>query len=532
MTGAIASLSVNENYSYDPLERLTNSRVQSGGGTTTSSFQYDVLGDRVSQTVNNTVTNFTYNVTNNELTRSSTTGTNVTYAYNNDGDLVSKSVTSTGKGTVNWSYGWDGSNELLKVTNGTGQALYAYDGGGRMIEAIDSGATPWFFAYKGTDILYKYLLNTDNYEYVSAANIRVVMVIDRTSTYYYHADTLGNVRMLTYSDATYVYLNGYQPFGQDNGTPQGSFKARATEKFQGERWTGSTGLYYDYQRWYDPSIGRFISVDPLAGFTSNPQTLNQYTSLLNSPTNYVDPDGAKPVSRAWFLAMTLFTWVRFASYIEARAWVVDWNIARDGAHTIVTVDNTGPTGNAINYWKYDRPDGKFGFHPGFGNRDTRSMLHPPDIDDPILSGRAMEGFGELAGAEKVLGVWGAALTIINIGSVAHSDYEAGNGYHNTISTIGESAAGWEGALLGGELGATYGAFLGTEAGPPGILVGGIIGGLVGSIIGGIYGTQAFDNLTNPSLNPQSLPSTLPCNVDSFNSWTGLSSPECGSGQEL
>ncbi len=49
---------------------------------------------------------------------------------------------------------------------------------------------------------------------------------------------------------------------------------------------------------------------------------------------------------------------------------------------------------------------------------------------------------------------------------------------------------------------------------------------------GIYGTQAFDNLTNPSLNPQSLPSTLPCNVDSFISWTGLSSPECGSGQEL
>ena len=50
-------------------------------------------------------------------------------------------------------------------------------------------------------------------------------------------------------------------------------------------------MYYDYQRWYDPSIGRFISQDPLPGQKSNPQTLNPYVYVLDSPTSLTDPSG-------------------------------------------------------------------------------------------------------------------------------------------------------------------------------------------------------------------------------------------------
>ena len=46
-----------------------------------------------------------------------------------------------------------------------------------------------------------------------------------------------------------------------------------------------TGLYYFNQRYYDPSLGRFLTEDP-AG-----QGLNPYAYAGNSPLMYVDPDG-------------------------------------------------------------------------------------------------------------------------------------------------------------------------------------------------------------------------------------------------
>jgi len=57
----------------------------------------------------------------------------------------------------------------------------------------------------------------------------------------------------------------------------------------------ATGLFYDFQRWYDPSIGRFISEDPLAGI-SDPSSLNAYIYVEDSPTAYADPTGMGAVA--------------------------------------------------------------------------------------------------------------------------------------------------------------------------------------------------------------------------------------------
>jgi hypothetical protein len=50
-------------------------------------------------------------------------------------------------------------------------------------------------------------------------------------------------------------------------------------------------LYYYYHRWYDPSIGRFISPDPKHGHLSNPQSLNLYIYVVDLPTTLKDPSG-------------------------------------------------------------------------------------------------------------------------------------------------------------------------------------------------------------------------------------------------
>ena len=53
----------------------------------------------------------------------------------------------------------------------------------------------------------------------------------------------------------------------------------------------SQGLYYLRARYYDPSIGRFLTQDPLWGSTRVPQSQSRYPYVLNNPANLVDPAG-------------------------------------------------------------------------------------------------------------------------------------------------------------------------------------------------------------------------------------------------
>jgi RHS repeat-associated protein len=63
------------------------------------------------------------------------------------------------------------------------------------------------------------------------------------------------------------------------------------DRFTGKPYSAATGLYYDYQRWYDPSIGRFISQDPLFKSAADPRSLNPYIYVRNTPTVLRDPTG-------------------------------------------------------------------------------------------------------------------------------------------------------------------------------------------------------------------------------------------------
>jgi len=50
-------------------------------------------------------------------------------------------------------------------------------------------------------------------------------------------------------------------------------------------------LLYMQARYYDPRIGRFMSMDPVGFVVSNPMSFNRYLYVNNNPYKYVDPDG-------------------------------------------------------------------------------------------------------------------------------------------------------------------------------------------------------------------------------------------------
>ena len=50
-------------------------------------------------------------------------------------------------------------------------------------------------------------------------------------------------------------------------------------------------MVYLRARWYDATVGRFTSPDPVAPHLSYPQSINAYVYVLNNPVNYTDPSG-------------------------------------------------------------------------------------------------------------------------------------------------------------------------------------------------------------------------------------------------
>ena len=44
-------------------------------------------------------------------------------------------------------------------------------------------------------------------------------------------------------------------------------------------------------RYYDPALGRFLSIDPVGFMPSRPGQFNRYSYTYNDPVNFIDPDG-------------------------------------------------------------------------------------------------------------------------------------------------------------------------------------------------------------------------------------------------
>jgi RHS repeat-associated protein len=106
-----------------------------------------------------------------------------------------------------------------------------------------------------------------------------------TGVTYYHGDHLGSSVVIT--NGTNVEQVLYRPFGQaaPGSSPVPEYG------FTGERYVNSIRIYDYGARWYDPELGRFLQADPVIGDTSNPQTINPYSYVVNNPLNYTDPSG-------------------------------------------------------------------------------------------------------------------------------------------------------------------------------------------------------------------------------------------------
>ncbi len=113
---------------------------------------------------------------------------------------------------------------------------------------------------------------------------------------YYTSDQINSTRIVTDNTGTVVYAAAHEPYGGIQKTWVSSYDPSL--KFSGKERDAESDLDYFGARYYDRSLYRFLSVDPIISgraALSNPQRWNQYAYCLSNPVNYVDQGGASPI---------------------------------------------------------------------------------------------------------------------------------------------------------------------------------------------------------------------------------------------
>lgn len=103
---------------------------------------------------------------------------------------------------------------------------------------------------------------------------------------YYHTDALGSPVAITDAGGAVIERNEYEPYGELLNRPLADGPG-----YTGHVSDAETGLSYMQQRYYDPQIGLFLSVDPVAADGGSGVSFNRYKYAANSPYSFKDPDG-------------------------------------------------------------------------------------------------------------------------------------------------------------------------------------------------------------------------------------------------
>src|SRR5690606_34582302 len=265
-------------------------------------YAYDAVGNRVQERITLRMTetrNYSYYSNASRLLTNGVDG----FVYDANGNLIRKgtSFTMTGDGIElkeegeYWEYRYDLLNRLTEVKkNGSIVARYWYDETGLRIKKESGDGTIYYVFNLEGQVLYEeesqgyveyiYLLGR---HFARVDGYRTAITEERI-TYFYHTDHLGSTVLVTDETGATVWSTEYTPFGSltfEEG------KLKRAVKFTGKDLDEDTGLYYFNARWYDQSIGRFISEDTYKGEPHDPKTSNLYVYVGNNPLRYIDPTG-------------------------------------------------------------------------------------------------------------------------------------------------------------------------------------------------------------------------------------------------
>jgi len=370
-TKAIEGTGRTLNWSYDGIYRLTNETISADPANKDGVVAYtlDSVGNRkaIASTLSgvNSGGTFSYN-TDDELS---------TDLYDNNGDTLST-------GGKNFSY--DSENHLMGMNAGTVTLLY--DGDGNRVAKTVGGVTT---RYLVDDMNPTGLPQVVDELVGGAVTRQYTYGLDRISENqfvggawtpsFYGVDGGGSVRQLTNSSGTVTDTYEYDAFGNkvnSTGTTPNNYL------YGREQYDTDLSLYYLRARYYNPTTGRFLNVDPLAG-----QGQRRYEYAGANPVDGSDPSGNFVLASYWPQMAAL------QIHIPLPSWCGAGSTGPIGSHlppcrprlrhVVKEMEDGKPIkgywaskGNFVErdvtYWAYDlEPDGSRGYRD---TNDTISLI--------------------------------------------------------------------------------------------------------------------------------------------------------------
>jgi RHS repeat-associated protein len=328
-SGFTSSLDGTAGYTYDSGGQLT---VADYNYQTDEAYSYDANGNR---------TNTGYDTDpNNRLASDGV----YNYQYDDEGNRTRRTRISDESVT---EYTWDHRNRLTSVTEragGVGTAAtkvveYKYDPDNRLVGktldpdgAGEEEASEEYYAYDQTpfstrenasQMLFRFTgptVDDLSNRYLWAPVVDLLLSDEKLTApdepgdiYWALGDNLNTVRDIarynpSTDTTTIVNHRVYDAFGKLTSETNGAVDL--IFGFTGRLFDDATGLQNNLHRWYDPTIGRWLSEDPI-GFTAGDANLFRY--VRNAPTTASDPSGLQGSggSASGGVAEVLPPWIPF-----------------------------------------------------------------------------------------------------------------------------------------------------------------------------------------------------------------------------
>ncbi|GAA5187113.1 RHS repeat-associated core domain-containing protein [Rugosimonospora acidiphila] len=298
----------NQCFGYDYLQRLTQAWTTTAtacgtpgaalGGPAAywQTYSYNLLGDRTQQVQHATTAGGTDTTTDygyataghahalSSVTTTSPAGTKTAgYAYNATGDTTGRPGPDGGAQTLTWNQ----NDQTSQVTEGTSTASYLYAADGSRLIAHDASGTTLYLpsgeVHVGTGGN-----GATGTRYYTYDNLTVARRVGATVTYLV-SDSQGTTNLEIDSGTLAVTKRRFDPFGN----PRGGTAFPGDRGFIGGTRDTTTGLTHLGARDYDPSLGRFTSVDPIL-VPSEPADFDPYVYSQDNPATMSDPSGQLP----------------------------------------------------------------------------------------------------------------------------------------------------------------------------------------------------------------------------------------------